>query len=146
VRALSVGFGALAACSPVAADPAPPVTITNVSVGKFSIEATKSPVKLQVVADIQGLRDGKWQSMPVDAGRGYRLLSGCGDIKDTCITVATKIEPVPWTGMSCSSQCNKTCDKNAPLAAGDYRLVVKTCDDGKPIAGPSFHFDGKPRE
>ena len=110
----------------------------------FALEA-KSGVKLLTVAAIEGKRDGKWTAMPVDVGDGYKLVAACTPNPDRCNENKGKHEPVPWTGMSCSSQCNGTCDKNAPLPAGEYRLVVRTCDGAQTIAGPSFQFDGKAR-
>jgi hypothetical protein len=125
---------------------APAVTITNSSgQGHFQIQ-THEPVKLQTIATIEGLRSGKWTPISVDLGEGYKLLDHCEAKPPPCVAVNGTLTPPPWTGMSCSSQCNDECDKNAPVSAGEYRLVVKTCDGASTITGPSFHFDGQARD
>jgi hypothetical protein len=139
---------AASACAAAAADPADPIAITNGAPGAFTVTA-RVDTKLQTVAAIEALRDGKWTdvSSGFDLGTGYRLVERCGGQPARCVELApkAKLSPVAWSGMSCSSQCNRECDKNAPLAAGDYRLVVRTCDGATSVAGPAFHFDGKPR-
>jgi hypothetical protein len=144
----------VAACTAATATPVPDISITNGKAGAFTVEA-RVPVKLQLRASIEALRDGKWTDVSTyfDLGAGYRLVARCDTRRPEkpaardCIDLAAgaKLAPVPWTGMSCSSQCNGDCDKNAPLAAGDYRLVVKTCDGATTVAGAAFHFDGRAR-
>jgi len=141
---------ATVACAGATAAPSPAVAIANGKPGAFTLEA-KATVKLRLVASIEALRDGKWTDVSkyADLGTGYRLVERCErkPSPPTCIELAAgaKLSPVPWTGMSCSSQCNMDCDKNAPLPAGDYRLVVTTCDGAATFAGPAFRFDGRPR-
>ncbi len=140
------------ACSGAQAGP-PALSITNGKPGVFTL-AAKSAVKLRVLASIEGLRDGKWSdvSRSFDLGAGFRLVAQCDTHRpekpaaQACVELAagTQLVPVPWSGMSCSSQCNKLCDKNAPLPAGDYRLVVTSCDGATTYTGPAFHFDGRP--
>ena len=131
---------ALVACTAADADPAPAVTITNLGPGRFVIDGK---AKLRTAASIEGLRDGKWTpvSQYFDLGAGYRLVDTCSAKTSDCVELAGTLTPVPWSGMTCSSQCNMSCRANAPLPAGDYRLVVTTCDGASTIAGPSFHFD-----
>jgi hypothetical protein len=145
--------GLVCAGAIAAAGPPPGVSITNGKPGAFVLQA-RTAVKLRLIASIESLRDGKWSdvSQRFDLGGGYRLVAQCESRRpgkpaaDACVELAAdaKLVPVPWSGMSCSSQCNGDCDKNVPLPAGDYRLVVTTCDGATSFAGPAFHFDGKP--
>ena len=75
ILAAAFSFGA---CAPVAAEPAPALTITNVKPGAFKLDA-KSAVKLKTLASIESLRDGKWVdvSKNFDVGDGYRLVERC---------------------------------------------------------------------
>jgi hypothetical protein len=131
------------ACSSASADPSPAVQIKNGKPGEFTLTAS-STVELQTVASIEMLRDGKWIdiSKGFDVGDGYRLIAGCGGKPDKCMTLAKggSLSPVPWSGYSCSSQCNKTCDKNVQYGEGDYRLVVTSCDGKQTFTGPAFHM------
>jgi hypothetical protein len=138
------------ACNTAQAGP-PALSITNGKPGVFTLEA-KSPIKVRVLASIESLRDNKWSDVSgsFDLGAGYRLVAKCETRRPVkpaakdCIEI-THLEPVPWSGMSCSSQCNGTCDKNGPLPAGDYRLVVTSCDGATTFTGEAFHFDGRPQ-
>ena len=66
------------------------------------------------------------------------LLRSCGQSVRTCIEIGTNgLSPVPWTGMSCSSQCQRTCDKNERLH-GHFRFVVLSCDRKTRYAGSTF--------
>jgi hypothetical protein len=49
------------------------------------------------------------------------------------------LRPVPWSGMSCSSQCNGNCDRNYPLF-GRFRFVVVSCDGATRFEGPVFEL------
>ena len=144
-----------AACNAAEAGPPRSVSITNGQPGSFTLEA-KSAVKLRTLAAIEALHDGTWSdvSKHFDLGAGYRLVAQCDTRRPAkpsataCVDLAAgaKLAPVPWSGMSCSSQCNGECDKNVPLPAGDYRLVVTTCDGATTFTGPAFHFDGRPHD
>ena len=131
------------ACSSAVADPRPALTIANGKPGEFTLTAN-SAVELATVASIETLRDGKWIqiSKNFDLGDGYRLIAGCGGKPDKCTKLAAggMLTPVPWSGYSCSSQCNQTCDKNVQYGEGDYRLVVTSCDGKQTFTGAAFHW------
>lgn len=157
VGLLLLACSSVAACRIAEASPPPAVSITNGKPGAFTLEA-KASVKLRVLASIEGLRDSKWVDVSTgfDLGAGYRLVARCdGPVRapgaqpeSACLELAIgdTLTPVPWSGMSCSSQCNSTCKKNTPLPVGDYRLVVTTCDLATTFRGPAFHLDGRPRD
>lgn len=132
------------ACGSATAAPPPAVTITNLGPGRFALDAT-SAIKLKTVASLEVHRDGKWISVSdaFDVGKGYRLVATCGGTAADCVDLAAggALVPVAWSGFDCSAQCNGTCRANAPQPAGDYRLVVTTCDGKTTFTGPAFHFD-----
>jgi hypothetical protein len=67
-----------------------------------------------------------------------KLFESCTHDDRKCVQVdARGIRPVPWSGMSCSSQCNGNCDKNVPQY-GTFRFAVKTCDGSRKYEGPLF--------
>ncbi len=128
--------------APSVATAAPaPVEITNVLPGRFAI-TSKDGIGLdpRAIIEKQG-KDGQWSALTgLELGRGFALRLGCDREPEPCVQLGAgrELSPVPLTGMSCSSQCNQSCDKNAWLGAGSYRLTVRTCD-GKPAAsGPAF--------
>lgn len=78
----------------------------------------------------------------LDSG-SMKLVTSCGQRVDTCIRVDERgLRPVPWTGMSCSSQCNGNCDRNF-LLSGRFRFVVTTCDGRLRFTGPVFELPSK---
>ncbi len=84
------------------------------------------------------LADGTFvpvRSLDLDS---MKLTEACHVKLNKCFVLSNKtLRPIPWTGMSCSSQCNNTCDKNAKLS-GKFRYVVKTCDGKKQFFGEVF--------
>jgi hypothetical protein len=61
-----------------------------------------------------------------------------------CVRVDDRgLRPVAWSGMSCSSQCNHSCDKNVRLH-GHYRFVVRSCDGKTRFEGPVFELPKTP--
>ncbi|UFZ03236.1 hypothetical protein LQG66_28955 [Bradyrhizobium ontarionense] len=67
-----------------------------------------------------------------------RLVASCDRRPGTCVTIDERgLRPVPWSGMSCSSQCGRDCDRNFPMY-GRFRFVVMSCDGGTRFEGPVF--------
>jgi hypothetical protein len=67
-----------------------------------------------------------------------KLVATCDQHPNACVKVDERgLRPVPWSGMSCSAQCNATCDKNVRLH-GRFRFVVLSCDGGTRFEGPIF--------
>jgi len=123
--------------------PPPPVVVTVMTPGAFEIEnTTRAPVKLATEARIE--RDGA----PLDAVDDYRLVEDCSAKPDACVEIpaGATLRPVPWTGFSCSSQCNQNCDKNVWMGgAASFRFAVKTCDGARTIRTPAFTMPRDPR-
>ncbi|MGJ4953954.1 hypothetical protein [Bradyrhizobium sp. HKCCYLS20291] len=75
---------------------------------------------------------------------GMRLVASCAQRPRTCVTIDERgLRPVPWSGMSCSSQCNRRCDKNVPLH-GRSRFVVMSCDGTTRFEGSVFELPEVP--
>lgn len=124
------------------AEPAPPaVVITNVLPGRFVLSSAHG-LGLDTDAAIERRGDdGQWSAMPgLDLGAGFRLRDSCKQAPASCVQLdpAKALVPVPWSGMSCSSQCNQSCRKNVFVGPGTFRLTVRTCDGGAIASGPAF--------
>jgi hypothetical protein len=67
-----------------------------------------------------------------------KLVASCDQRPGTCVKVDERgLRPVPWSCVSCSSQCNGNCDRNVPLY-GRFRFVVMSCDGATRFEGPVF--------
>jgi hypothetical protein len=86
------------------------------------------------------LGDGSFQPIQNLDLRSMKLVTSCDQPSSTCVRVDERgLRPVAWSGMSCSSQCNHTCDKNVRLY-GRYRFVVRSCDGTTRFEGPVFEL------
>lgn len=86
---------------------------------------------------------GGFEPVPLDLD-SMRLVESCSDKIGTCVALEAgrTLKPVPWSGMSCSSQCNQTCDKNV-YRAGRHRFVVVACDGKQRFEGPVFEMPAR---
>jgi hypothetical protein len=86
------------------------------------------------------LGDGSFQPLQnLDLG-SMKLVTSCDQRISMCVRVDERgLRPVAWSGMSCSSQCNRSCDKNVRLD-GRFRFVVKSCDGKTRFDGPVFEL------
>ncbi|MGJ4886407.1 MULTISPECIES: hypothetical protein [unclassified Bradyrhizobium] len=67
-----------------------------------------------------------------------KLVASCDQPPGTCVRIDERgLRPKPWTGMSCSAQCARGCDRNFPMY-GRFRFVVKSCDGRTRFEGPVF--------
>lgn len=134
-----------APASPGSAAPAPSAPRVEVkngakpgSVEVIVHEAISLDAKLLVerVTDTGGFEPVP--SLDLDA---MKLVESCGEKIGTCVALepGRTVRPVPWSGMSCSSQCNGNCDKNVPRE-GRHRFVVVSCDGTQRFAGPVFEM------
>lgn len=118
------------------------LVITNFVPGTFVIESDTA-VALQSRARIERLGiDGGWVALEtLDLGAGYTLRAGCGQPLPACTELAADapLVPVPLSGMSCASQCNAACKKNAWLGPAQLRLSIDRCDGGT-LVGPPFRL------
>lgn len=124
------------------------IAITNLAPGIFSI-AVDEPLGLRSIARIERRDErGGWSVLSgLDGGAGFRLAAACDGPLAACLETSpgTPLLPVPFSGMSCSSQCNGSCKKNGPLGPGTFRLVVDTCD-GRVATGEPFELPSGRRD
>jgi hypothetical protein len=119
---------------------------------KLSLTTSGAPGSLVITnhgsAEIQLIRaikiehktGDRWQ--PVEAE--FKLVADCAEVPakaDKCVRLASQasLTVVPWTGFSCSGQCNRSCRANVKYPAGRYRFVVASCSDG--VAHTSDPFE-----
>jgi hypothetical protein len=133
-----------AAMHPVEALPSTSITAIEIRNGPNpgSLElAARGAVELDPELTVeQRLSDGSFQALQnLDLG-SMKLITSCDQQISTCVRVDEHgFRPVAWSGMSCSSQCNHSCDKNVRLF-GYYRFVVMSCDGKTRFEGPVFEL------
>ncbi len=67
-----------------------------------------------------------------------KLVASCDQPPGTCVRIDEPgLRPKPWSGMSCSAQCARGCDRNFPMY-GRFRFVVMSCDGRTRFEGPVF--------
>jgi hypothetical protein len=130
------------ASHPAGTAAAPPaVAITDIVAGRFEL-ASEHGIGLASEAFIERRADdGQWSALPgLDLGAGFRVRSDCEHEPTECVQIdpAHELVLAPFLGMSCSSQCNQTCKKNAWVGPGTFRLSVRACDGGAVASGPAF--------
>ncbi|MBL8715233.1 MAG: hypothetical protein JNL79_04525 [Myxococcales bacterium] len=110
----------------------PPIVVTTgATFGELIVKANAT-TSLAMRVEIEARVDGAFEP------RAYEmfLLDACDTKLGTpaglppCRTVSAgqTLRPVPFTGYTCSSQCNLMCDKNAQISGTTIRYVVKSCD------------------
>ena len=110
----------------------PPIVVTTgATFGELIVQANAT-TSLAMRVEIEARVDGAFEP------RAYEmfLLDACDTKLGTpaglppCRTVSAgqTLRPVPFTGYTCSSQCNLMCDKNAQISGTTIRYVVKSCD------------------
>lgn len=118
------------------------IAVTNLAPGVFRIDVD-APIGLRSTARLERRADGgTWSPIAnLDGGTGFRLTAACDRPMPACLEVSpgTPLLPVPFSGMTCSSQCNAACDKNVGVGPGTFRLVVDTCD-GRVATGEPFEL------
>ena len=109
--------------------------------GALELIAQGAPVDLASELTVERQRaDGSFEALQNLDLSSMKLVASCAQSASACVRVDERgLRPVPWSGMSCSSQCNRTCDKNQRLS-GRFRFVVKSCDGKTRYEGPVFEL------
>jgi hypothetical protein len=170
--ALVVACSCARSSPPTTAEPLPPQEPSSVvapapvvpppaPVGAIIVRNGAKPGELELVAredvDVsvwlgveRETADGAFEDFShLDLG-GLKLVEKCPTDADApfppCIhlTKGQTLRPVPWTGYSCSSQCNHECTKNVYYADQRFRFVVKTCKSGERFEAPVFQVPKAP--
>lgn len=132
--------------TPVAAKPQRAPSISSVEVrngsrpGAVTIYATRATsLAPDLMVERQELDKSFKIVQDLDLS-SMHLTTSCGLVPRTCVRAdASGLRIVPWTGMSCSAQCQRTCDKNEHLH-GTFRFVVVSCDRKIRYEGSLFHL------
>ena len=106
-------------------------------------------IELKSNVTIERQVSGRWN----DAGiKNFFLVETCPSSEDwpsentipRCVSLAAGavLQPAPWRGFSCDSQCPTSCDSNVAFPPGTYRFVVESCDGQRQIVSPPFQFAG----
>lgn len=106
--------------------------------GAFQIVNHGPLLRLSSAVEVEQRTDGVWKSARV---ANLLLIPKCeSGAAPECVSLSTgaTLQPVPWRGNYCYSQCPVSCDLDGPLPAGTYRFVVTTCDGKQRFASPAF--------
>jgi hypothetical protein len=116
------------------------VIVRNASQSGAVEIVAQAPVQLDANLIVERqTKDGGWEPLIHLDLDSMKLVETCGEKVGACVSLdaGRTLRPVPWSGMSCSSQCNDSCNKNVPRT-GIHRFVVKTCDGAERFEGPPF--------
>lgn len=124
----------------------PALAIANLGPGMFALHAPRA-LRVSTLARIEyQTLDGRWTGYDsADSANTYRLLDACPETAGTIaacrlLAAGEAVVPVPWSGQSCSGQCDATCPAET-FHAGIHRLVVLGCDDSNARhEGPPFQM------
>jgi hypothetical protein len=136
---LAAFAGAILAAAAVqpAQDPAVEVKLSD-GFGAFQVVNHGPPISLSSSVEVEQQVNGLWKNARVT---NLYLISKCASVSvPKCVPLATgaTLQPVPWRGSYCYSQCPVSCDLDGPLPPGTYRFVVATCDGKHHFASPPF--------
>jgi hypothetical protein len=133
------------AAEPLGPVSAPAVQVRNgPSPGSLELRANGTAELAPELIVERQLGDGSFEPVQnLDLG-SMKLVTACDQRANSCVRVdERRLRPVPWSGMSCSSQCNHSCDKNVRLH-GRFRFVVTSCDGKTRFEGPVFELPKTP--
>jgi hypothetical protein len=106
------------------------------------VNKSETAVALSTRVKVERLRDGSWIETPIH----MTLTEKCSPRpKPTCITLdrGQTIEPVRWTGYTCSGQCPRSCRSNHFAGPGEFRFVIESCDGTQRLTGTPFAMPDK---
>jgi|GEM_PF-1442000 len=105
--------------------------------GSFEVVNEGGEISLLSRVQVQRLFNGAWHNESTDV----RLVRSCDSSQiPNCITLHSgeRLQPPPWNGYSCSSQCSASCRANVVSPPGTFRFLVTSCSGDWSIAGPAF--------
>jgi len=117
------------------------VAIKNIEPpGAFEIANLGPMVELAWAVAVEQAVGEEWRPIVVEQ---FELVEQCGEIKSSpCRRLGERavIRPVPWTGYSCTSQCNTACRANVYYGPGRFRFVIRDCTGQWRVEGPPFEL------
>jgi len=111
--------------------------------GAFEVVSEGGEVSLSSRVEVQLFSNGTWGKVA-----HVQLMRDCNSPPiPACVTLhdGEHLQPPPWSGYTCGSQCSEGCRANIVLPPGMFRFVVALCSSGESIAGPAFDME-EPRE
>jgi hypothetical protein len=96
--------------------------------GTFQLVNHGESTQLDSAVRVETKVDGEWKDSNV---ANLYLIAKCrSGAPAKCVTLAAgqTLQPMPWRGNYCSSQCPVPCDLDGPVPKGIYRFVVSACD------------------
>jgi hypothetical protein len=148
VSGFLLSFSEAATCAspePLVPRTAPVVQVRNGSnPGSLEVRVNgTAELATELIVERQ-LGDGSFEPVQNLDLSSMKLVTSCDQRINTCVRVdESGLRPLPWSGMSCSSQCNRSCDKNVRLH-GRFRFVVTSCDGKTRFEGPVFELPKTP--
>jgi hypothetical protein len=111
--------------------------------GEFRLVNRGPAIELSRVVKVQQRVGGEWRDTPVT---NLYLTPSCASHVPECVSLGAKasLQPVPWSGNYCSSQCPANCNLDGPVPPGIYRYVATSCDRKHRMV--SGAFEKKPPE
>jgi hypothetical protein len=106
--------------------------------GEFQLINRGPAIQLNSTVKVQQKISGAWQDAPVT---NLYLTPWCRpEPMPDCISLArgASLQPIPWSGNYCSSQCMANCNLDGPVPPGIYRYVVASCDRKREFFSAAF--------
>jgi len=120
-----------------AGPPAVEIQLTG-SFGGLRLINRGAAVRLSSTLKVERKAKRGWEDTGVTH---LRLITRCasGPVPE-CVSLdaAATLQPLPWTGRYCASQCPAACDLDSPLPRGAYRFTASTCDGAHHFESPPF--------
>ena len=95
--------------------------------GEFRVVNHGAAIRLRSAVEVQRREKDKWVDAHV---ANLHLTASCAGTVPDCVTLAAgaTLQPVPWTGSFCASQCTVNCNLDGTAPSGTYRFAVTSCD------------------
>lgn len=133
-----------ASAAPSAAPSGVSLTVTAAHVGAFSfslVNRGEAAVELGSAVIVEA-RSASGSFEPVSTA-GLSLRPDCAHEAPACVPLGPGAELLPpeWNGMAGDAQC--VCTRCAPVEAGTYRMVVRTCDGAHRVESAPFQVEAR---
>jgi len=116
------------------------ISILNLDTpGSFIVKNIGSkPIRMSSQIRVQVYKNSAWQDVPSTSLSFVIACTAKSNTKCVEISAGGTIAPIPWTGFSCSVQCDIACRANAYYGPGKFRFVIHACDDKQTYFGSPF--------
>jgi hypothetical protein len=106
--------------------------------GAFQVVNHGAAIQLGSLVKVEAKVHGEWKDSLV--ANLYLIPKCASGAAPKCLSLAAgqTLQPVPWRGNYCYSQCPEPCDLDGPVPPGSYRFVVSTCDRKRQFVSAPF--------